>query len=121
MKWRRSMGSTDRRATYAARRADAWYCRPVKPAGLAVTPSCSIPIESTFVRQLPACHAMSDWCTSWMIRPRRETMKCADACERWFRSQVIDPQNDPSVTCTTIRRSEEHTSELQSRQYLVCR
>src|SRR3712207_9021755 len=24
-------------------------------------------------------------------------------------------------TCLTLRRSEEHTSELQSRQYLVCR
>src|SRR5947209_15266924 len=26
-----------------------------------------------------------------------------------------------STVCSTIRRSEEHTSELQSRQYLVCR
>src|SRR3712207_8803180 len=26
-----------------------------------------------------------------------------------------------SIPCSTIRRSEEHTSELQSRQYLVCR
>src|SRR3712207_7149657 len=27
----------------------------------------------------------------------------------------------PLVRCETDRRSEEHTSELQSRQYLVCR
>src|SRR3712207_7689389 len=27
------------------------------------------------------------------------------------------PKNNPTITC----RSEEHTSELQSRQYLVCR
>src|SRR3712207_8484059 len=26
-----------------------------------------------------------------------------------------------SATCRSARRSEEHTSELQSRQYLVCR
>src|SRR3712207_7857356 len=35
------------------------------------------------------------------------------------------PQATPSVSATPVRhppdRSEEHTSELQSRQYLVCR
>src|SRR3712207_8816788 len=34
------------------------------------------------------------------------------------------PQREPehpSGVGTTLRRSEEHTSELQSRQYLVCR
>src|SRR3712207_9179649 len=30
-------------------------------------------------------------------------------------------QNVPSIVSERIRRSEEHTSELQSRQYLVCR
>src|SRR3712207_8479990 len=30
--------------------------------------------------------------------------------------------NSPSMTCSSChQRSEEHTSELQSRQYLVCR
>src|SRR3712207_9323626 len=32
------------------------------------------------------------------------------------------PRRCPSCrTCASLRRSEEHTSELQSRQYLVCR
>src|SRR3712207_8701970 len=31
------------------------------------------------------------------------------------------PAGSPSRSSTTPRRSEEHTSELQSRQYLVCR
>src|SRR3712207_7053534 len=33
---------------------------------------------------------------------------------------VVDPGAAPGVG-TPVRRSEEHTSELQSRQYLVCR
>src|ERR1035437_10730397 len=44
-------------------------------------------------------------------------------------NQELAPSGDvysttPYVLCTTLRsdiRSEEHTSELQSRQYLVCR
>src|SRR3712207_8262570 len=31
------------------------------------------------------------------------------------------PTRSPSTASTISRRSEEHTSELQSRQYLVCR
>src|SRR3712207_8058381 len=31
------------------------------------------------------------------------------------------PVADPYMLCCWIKRSEEHTSELQSRQYLVCR
>src|SRR3712207_7871857 len=34
---------------------------------------------------------------------------------------VIPPQCDTFCVRNTLRRSEEHTSELQSRQYLVCR
>src|SRR3712207_8770596 len=34
-------------------------------------------------------------------------------------NEVIDGSGD--VVTTTLGRSEEHTSELQSRQYLVCR
>src|SRR5258707_8342034 len=36
---------------------------------------------------------------------------------------VNRPANPPAISCDTrqSRRSEEHTSELQSRQYLVCR
>src|SRR3712207_8663682 len=31
------------------------------------------------------------------------------------------PTPYPGVLCLSVNRSEEHTSELQSRQYLVCR
>src|SRR3712207_9586224 len=34
---------------------------------------------------------------------------------------VIGPEQGFTLPGTTIVRSEEHTSELQSRQYLVCR
>src|SRR3712207_8496222 len=34
---------------------------------------------------------------------------------------ALSPLTRPSETHHPIRRSEEHTSELQSRQYLVCR
>src|SRR3712207_7534140 len=38
----------------------------------------------------------------------------------WFNSmRRAEPY--PGLTCPWYRRSEEHTSELQSRQYLVCR
>src|SRR3712207_8898069 len=32
-----------------------------------------------------------------------------------------EPVEAPSITTQPVSRSEEHTSELQSRQYLVCR
>src|SRR3712207_7537073 len=37
---------------------------------------------------------------------------------------IVTSANDPNAICSALdqaRRSEEHTSELQSRQYLVCR
>src|SRR3712207_7743394 len=43
------------------------------------------------------------------------------------RTHMARPRQDPRAACIagrdgpTARRSEEHTSELQSRQYLVCR
>src|SRR5947209_19375212 len=36
-------------------------------------------------------------------------------------SQSLWPRHDSDPLCRDRRRSEEHTSELQSRQYLVCR
>src|SRR3712207_7863146 len=33
----------------------------------------------------------------------------------------LGPERAPELCCVFERRSEEHTSELQSRQYLVCR
>src|SRR3712207_7531624 len=34
---------------------------------------------------------------------------------------AVDPRGEPQVGVGVDERSEEHTSELQSRQYLVCR
>src|SRR3712207_7303663 len=34
---------------------------------------------------------------------------------------TIDPKAERRILATGLPRSEEHTSELQSRQYLVCR
>src|SRR3712207_8549694 len=35
--------------------------------------------------------------------------------------QELNPTVPDGINAITLRRSEEHTSELQSRQYLVCR
>src|SRR5258707_5973055 len=40
-----------------------------------------------------------------------------DAAARWMSPQAVYPKLQRCI----ISRSEEHTSELQSRQYLVCR
>src|SRR3712207_8620322 len=61
-------------------------------------------------------------------RPKRTTIRPAIRSSRtWFWSRAL-PRNEadaPSSVNTadspTTNRSEEHTSELQSRQYLVCR
>src|SRR3712207_7692955 len=58
--------------------------------------------------------------SSPILRPRR----AAIAPTRWVCSQVLSSRY--SATCArrtsaSCCRSEEHTSELQSRQYLVCR
>src|SRR3712207_7208971 len=47
------------------------------------------------------------------IRGRRSSSRC-----RW---QLVEGDALVSTPATSGRRSEEHTSELQSRQYLVCR
>src|SRR5947209_13145567 len=46
----------------------------------------------------------------------------ADTCDaRWTRGQIDRPCRHPRYVDRWQLRSEEHTSELQSRQYLVCR
>src|SRR5829696_9707031 len=92
-----------RDARYATSLADARYSASVKPIRRYVQPSCSIPIDRAFTRQLPACQAMSDVETSWTIEPFRETTKCDEPCERGFRSQRTEPVKRPSVTWITIR------------------
>src|SRR3712207_7629163 len=43
------------------------------------------------------------------------------AADAGHRDADVDGRADPGVEQTRLERSEEHTSELQSRQYLVCR
>src|SRR3712207_7606466 len=51
-----------------------------------------------------------------------ELAACVNAEPGWsFELIVTNPRTTPLVPRTADERSEEHTSELQSRQYLVCR
>src|SRR3712207_8783081 len=58
---------------------------------------------------------------------RLSEAQMADAVQTtWLRlvehlAEIREPERLPGWLRTTTRRSEEHTSELQSRQYLVCR
>src|SRR3712207_8647597 len=54
--------------------------------------------------------------TTW--REYRRYIESDGALARRFQAVPVD---EPSVDETVEIRSEEHTSELQSRQYLVCR
>src|SRR3712207_8673275 len=66
---------------------------------------------------LPIWAPMS-WAPS---RPPGGPSSCSSSL--WSRCCFSSPCSSRSVSCTEAlrRRSEEHTSELQSRQYLVCR
>src|SRR3712207_8587309 len=53
-------------------------------------------------------------------RPSRGRARCSAATASC--STTTSPGSSPTPRrCTPTRRSEEHTSELQSRQYIVCR
>src|SRR3712207_7870818 len=55
-------------------------------------------------------------------RPSRERSgPCSSSEGRRWRSRGRVPVGPPRRRAGARRRSEEHTSELQSRQYLVCR
>src|SRR3712207_8043425 len=66
-----------------------------------------------------------------LFRSRRLASRCTGACPAASRSSISSryeqqtrrPREggDPVLPPSGVRRSEEHTSELQSRQYLVCR
>src|SRR3712207_8576833 len=54
---------------------------------------------------------------AWIAR-RGKLPQCLT---RFSRSSAMANRNSPSTRIAAELRSEEHTSELQSRQYLVCR
>src|SRR3712207_7338960 len=56
----------------------------------------------------------------WMIL-RLSPMACAPAEQAVAVAEMYPRAPSRIETCPAARRSEEHTSELQSRQYLVCR
>src|SRR3712207_7937122 len=56
--------------------------------------------------------------------PACRTLVWESECQRPAPTATASPANAPPrfrSACGASRRSEEHTSELQSRQYLVCR
>src|SRR3712207_8435422 len=63
-----------------------------------------VPGESTLV------------CCNTVVRPMRRAAYCAVSLSSPGRKTIV-----PTEPKMALARSEEHTSELQSRQYLVCR
>src|SRR3712207_7592614 len=69
------------------------------------------------------------WCSlmrskaacSWWSPPGSESLLNASALSRYSRSLMLSFLDRPIIPSAHVLRSEEHTSELQSRQYLVCR
>src|SRR3712207_8104616 len=71
--------------------------------------STLFPYTTLFRSHLPRLHVLDE------LRPRLRREPLPGAAEPGPRSRAHERQAVPE------RRSEEHTSELQSRQYLVCR
>src|SRR3712207_8108657 len=71
------------------------------------------PPRSTLFPYTPLFRSLAS--TERTARPASRSGQRSSACRRWGVS--IDSIGLP----TSAARSEEHTSELQSRQYLVCR
>src|SRR3712207_8298840 len=57
----------------------------------------------------------------WTAGPRRPHFMCKGGAGRRTLTQIQTKGCSMSKLMTRAVRSEEHTSELQSRQYLVCR
>src|SRR3712207_8792763 len=69
----------------------------------------ALPISSA---RWPGCSPSRSWCCRW-------AGCCCAGCPGGWPGRARRPP--PCGCCAAHRRSEEHTSELQSRQYLVCR
>src|SRR3712207_7752181 len=78
--------------------------QPTQPewaSGYPASGDCALVCEVFVMSRLP------DLASRWPVRPSR--------------SRLLVRAASPSPVAATSSRSEEHTSELQSRQYLVCR
>src|SRR3712207_7660624 len=74
----------------------------------------------------PPRSTLFPYTTLFRSRPAQAALASARKVERLAasgdrRSSAAGVEPQPTASRTTRRRSEEHTSELQSRQYLVCR
>src|SRR3712207_7508144 len=75
---------------------------------------------TTLFRSVNArCAASSTWVESAPVSCSLDATAPPSVSRAASASRAGTDAGMPSSTC--IRRSEEHTSELQSRQYLVCR
>src|SRR5258707_2197732 len=88
---------------------------------------CSCPMRSKWTESSVAPAAVS---TAAKTRLGISTTPCFEASCRWIRPYSLQKGGSGNSNISTARpdtqtrneyRSEEHTSELQSRQYLVCR
>src|SRR3712207_7821838 len=75
---------------------------------------------TTLFRSSAACSARirdrDTFLVSFLLNLRSERRRVPSPCTVRV---VFKPRNPPEIV--PVARSEEHTSELQSRQYLVCR
>src|SRR5258707_10408501 len=70
---------------------------------------------TTLFRSLLSRHHFLPCCCAWLSR-RPPNVEAISPIQL-----AIRESRDDGSTCLLASRSEEHTSELQSRQYLVCR
>src|SRR5947209_1263422 len=81
-------------------------------------PTYSRPVKAAEIARQIGCNAIQIFAgnpTGW--RPPADNLTASTA----FATAARDLELDPVVIHAPYLRSEEHTSELQSRQYLVCR
>src|SRR3712207_9290543 len=82
----------------------------------------SVPISRLTLRMVRSTLVTAWFLADWPTRTSPFLAKATtDGVVREPSELAMTVGSPPSRTVTTELRSEEHTSELQSRQYLVCR
>src|SRR2546422_5656164 len=73
----------------------------------------------------PPRSTLFPYTTLFRSQRRRTNRSCSSAAQERARTALLKPRCRPDgarpTTCSKASRSEEHTSELQSRLHLVCR